>query len=298
MPSVSARFGLASPSMASTLRPSRASSRAIVPEMDVLPAPPFPATAIFMPGMSLPRWRGVRRPVAGEARSRIAGARAAQLPGGPLDGGRCARMGAPAGAVVVADYQASPRGRGGRPWQVMPGVGLAFSLILRPQLAPARDGWLYVVALCAIADVLGPDARFEWPDEARVGEQRAASVGVQADLGPPGPPWAVVSVIVDGARPPRAPLLGRVVEAIEARDRSPAAALLNDYSARCATLGRAVRARLLPLGPAGGEGGGRERPSPGSGTDPGGSRRRPRGGCGSPRPPGRFSRTRDRLPHL
>lgn len=164
-----------------------------------------------------------------------------------------ARTGAPAGAVVVADYQASPRGRGGRPWQVMPGVGLAFSLILRPRLAPARDGWLYVVALCAIADVLGPDARFEWPDEARVGEQRAAAVGVQADLGPPGPPWAVVSVIVDGARPPRAPLLGRVVEAIEARDRSPAAALLNDYSARCATLGRAVRARLLPLGPAGGE---------------------------------------------
>jgi BirA family biotin operon repressor/biotin-[acetyl-CoA-carboxylase] ligase len=164
-----------------------------------------------------------------------------------------ARAGAPQGAVVVADYQASPRGRGGRPWQVLPGVGLAFSLVLRPRLAPARDGWLYVIASCAIADVLGSDARLDWPDEVRVGERRVAAVGVQAELAPPGAPWAVVSVLMVEARPPRTPLLARVVEAIEARDRAPAEALLHDYLARCSTLGRAVRARLLPLGPAGGE---------------------------------------------
>ena len=33
-----------------------------------------------------------------------------------------ARTGASAGAVVVADYQASPRGRGGLPWTVRPGA--------------------------------------------------------------------------------------------------------------------------------------------------------------------------------
>ncbi len=48
MPSVSARFGLESPSMASTEWPLRASSRAIVPEIEVLPDPPLPAIASFM----------------------------------------------------------------------------------------------------------------------------------------------------------------------------------------------------------------------------------------------------------
>ncbi len=48
MPSVSARLGLESPSMASTLWPLRASRRAIVPEIEVLPDPPLPAIASFM----------------------------------------------------------------------------------------------------------------------------------------------------------------------------------------------------------------------------------------------------------
>src|SRR5919108_4135761 len=47
-PSVSARFGFESPSMASTRKPRRASCLAIVPEMEVFPDPPLPATASFI----------------------------------------------------------------------------------------------------------------------------------------------------------------------------------------------------------------------------------------------------------
>ena len=54
MPSVSARFGLESPSMASTRWPLRASSRAIVPEIEVFPDPPLPAIASFMEGTIQP----------------------------------------------------------------------------------------------------------------------------------------------------------------------------------------------------------------------------------------------------
>ncbi|MDQ4130536.1 MAG: hypothetical protein M3133_06040, partial [Actinomycetota bacterium] len=54
-----------------------------------------------------------------------------------------ARAGAPEGALVVADYQAAPRGRAGLPWEVRPGEGLGFSLVLRPELPPEREGWLY-----------------------------------------------------------------------------------------------------------------------------------------------------------
>src|SRR5215218_8740919 len=48
-PSVSARFGFESPSIASTFLPARASTRASVPEIEVLPEPPFPAIASFTP---------------------------------------------------------------------------------------------------------------------------------------------------------------------------------------------------------------------------------------------------------
>src|SRR5579875_352325 len=48
IPRVIARFGFGSPSMASTLRPLRAKSRDKVPEIEVLPAPPLPATASFI----------------------------------------------------------------------------------------------------------------------------------------------------------------------------------------------------------------------------------------------------------
>ena len=41
-------MGFESPSMASTLWPLRASSRAMVPEIEVLPDPPLPAMASFM----------------------------------------------------------------------------------------------------------------------------------------------------------------------------------------------------------------------------------------------------------
>lgn len=162
-----------------------------------------------------------------------------------------ARAGAPEGAVVVADYQASPRGRAGIPWEVRPGEGLGFSLVLRPQLPPEREGWLYTVATSGIADVIGPEARIRWPDEILLGGGRAAAVGIHVELGPQITDWAVMTALVPEARPVRGPLLARLVEAIEDRYHGGAEAVLEDYLPRCETLGRRVRARLIPLGPSG-----------------------------------------------
>ena len=162
-----------------------------------------------------------------------------------------ARAGAPEGALVVADYQASPRGRAGLPWEVPPGRALSFSLVLRPPLSAEREGWLYTVATTALADVLGEGASIEWPDEVRLEGRRAAAVGVQTEIGGERLAWAVVSVLVCRADPPRGPLLAQVVEALEHRYRSPAASVLADYAPRCETLGRQVNARMIPLGPAG-----------------------------------------------
>ncbi len=162
-----------------------------------------------------------------------------------------ARGGAPDGAVVTAGYQASPRGRAGLEWRMDPASDLAFSLILHPHLPPEREGWMYTVAALGLADVIGEDATIEWPDEVRVAGERAGAVGLYVELGPEATEWAVVNVLVITAQDSPAELIARIVTAIEARHRSLPPDVLGDYLSRCETLGRSVRARMIPLGPSG-----------------------------------------------
>jgi BirA family biotin operon repressor/biotin-[acetyl-CoA-carboxylase] ligase len=128
---------------------------------------------------------------------------------------------------------------------------VAFSIILRPRLAVEREGWVYTVAAMGLASALRDDTAIEWPDEVHRRGELAGAVAVQCGLGPRGVEWAVVSVLVCAADPSRAAALAAVVGAIEAAERRPAAELLDDYRRRCATLGRRVSARMIPLGPAG-----------------------------------------------
>ena len=162
-----------------------------------------------------------------------------------------ARSGAPEGALVVAEYQASPRGRAGLEWRVEHGVTLGFSLISRPRLPVDREGWLYTVATAGLSDVMGEDAKIAWPDEVHSGDTRAAAVGIDVELGPTSCDWAVVNVVVPHAASPRAHLLAELVDAIERRLNSASDAVLGDYLSRCETLGRRVTARLIPMGPDG-----------------------------------------------
>jgi BirA family transcriptional regulator, biotin operon repressor / biotin---[acetyl-CoA-carboxylase] ligase len=165
-----------------------------------------------------------------------------------------ARQGAPSGAVVVADYQASPRGRAGLVWHVQLGRGLGFTLLHRPaDLPAAREGWPYVPALLALHDVVGAEADvLEWPDTvcSPQGPVRAR-LGVYVELGPQRTEWVSMTVLVEEAEPPRAPLLARLLEAMSDRLEQPPERVLADYRPRCSTLGRSVRARMLPLGPDG-----------------------------------------------
>ena len=162
-----------------------------------------------------------------------------------------ARGGAPEGAVVAAGYQASPRGRAGREWRIDPAADLAFSLILRPHLSPEREGWMYTIAASGVADVVGEGATIEWPDEVRLGKKRAGAVGMYVELGPETTKWAVVNVLLVAAEGPPAELIARAVAAIEERHRATPEDVLSDYLSRCETIGRPVRARLIPLGPSG-----------------------------------------------
>ena len=156
-----------------------------------------------------------------------------------------ASTGAPDGAVVVADYQLSPRGHGGRPWKVAEGRGLGFSLVMRPALAAEREGWLYTVVAGALAEACGAAASIAWPDQVLLDGEPWAALAIRTRLGATGVESAIVDVLVPRAEPPRAELLGALLEAIEAHRASPAGPLIEDYERRCETIGRRVRVRFI-----------------------------------------------------
>lgn len=82
---------------------------------------------------------------------------------------RLAEQGAVDGTILIAETQASGKGRLGRRWLSPSGVNLYTSIILRPPIPP-RDAphltFLSAVAVVrAISDVCGLSARVKWPND-------------------------------------------------------------------------------------------------------------------------------------
>lgn len=162
-----------------------------------------------------------------------------------------ARAGGPAGAVVTSTYQVAPRGRGGLPWQPDPTRDVVFSLVVRPDLGPEREGWLYAATAAGLADWVGRGAGWQWPDAVQRDGTIVVRMGIHAELGPSRVDWAVVTVLLEAPDGPRSQALADAVACIErAHDRAPDA-VLDELRPRCVTLGDRVRALLVPMGPAG-----------------------------------------------
>ena len=77
--------------------------------------------------------------------------------------------GAPEATLVIADEQTAGRGRLGRAWWTPPGAALAFSLLLRPAVLPARASRLTMLASLAAAEavehVTGLQVGLKWPND-------------------------------------------------------------------------------------------------------------------------------------
>lgn len=91
-----------------------------------------------------------------------------------------AEAGEPSGAVVVADEQTRGRGRAGRAWHSPAGLGLWFSVLLRPR-SPARE--LTPLSLVvsssvatAVAAFCGVDVRVKWPNDIVVGGRKLGGI--------------------------------------------------------------------------------------------------------------------------
>ncbi len=79
------------------------------------------------------------------------------------------KKGAASGTVVVANAQTGGRGRLDRPWLSLPGMGLYFSIILRPRLAPEHLPKVTLAAGLAICKAVEAEYLFspkiKWPND-------------------------------------------------------------------------------------------------------------------------------------
>jgi len=80
-----------------------------------------------------------------------------------------AEGGAPEGTILVAEHQATGRGRLDRIWTSPPRSGLTVSFLLRPEVPAARKSWLPLltgVALAeSVAEVTGVLPSLKWPND-------------------------------------------------------------------------------------------------------------------------------------
>lgn len=93
---------------------------------------------------------------------------------------RLAQEGALHGEVVICERQSAGRGRRGRSWVSPPGLNLAFSVVLRPELPPQRAPELTLLAAVALAEALreagAQEAAIKWPNDVQVGGRKVAGI--------------------------------------------------------------------------------------------------------------------------
>ena len=187
-----------------------------------------------------------------------------------------ALRGEPEGVVLAAEVQTAGRGRMGRTWVSPPYAALTFSLLVRPDVPPARRGWLPLLAGVAVAtavtEMTGVQARLKWPNDVLAGEAKLAGILAEAagdavvvgiglnvstepeELPPPGPgALPATSLRAAGASAlDREKLLLAIMTGFERwyrawrqADGDPdRSGLRPEYVRLSATIGRTVRAEL------------------------------------------------------
>jgi BirA family biotin operon repressor/biotin-[acetyl-CoA-carboxylase] ligase len=192
-----------------------------------------------------------------------------------------ARGGAAEGLVLVAERQASGRGRLGRVWASPPRAGLTMSVLLRPAgVGLTHFGWLPLLAGVALVEavrrIAEVDAVLKWPNDLLVGGRKCA--GILAEVIPPAPgaesadaavvlgiglntslrehelprPDATSLALAGAACADRDPLLRGLLRSLadwygrwrEAGGDPDASGLREAYTFHCATLGREVLVHL------------------------------------------------------
>lgn len=179
-----------------------------------------------------------------------------------------ARDGAAEGLVVVAEHQTAGRGRLDRSWSTPARSALTFSVLLRPDAAPAQWPWLPLLTGIAVVDAVGHGTRLKWPNDVLLGDHKLAGILVERVDTPAGPAAVLgiglnvsltreelpvptaTSLAVAGHVVDRTDLLLRVLVELDraygtwVRSGHRTELLRTAYTRRCATVGQLIRVEL------------------------------------------------------
>ena len=118
-----------------------------------------------------------------------------------IEAQRLAESGAAEGVVVIAETQTAGRGRLGRAWVSEPGVGLYFSLLLRPSVTAARLPVLTLAVGLGVAEGIERACHVEcdlrWPNDVLLNEKKCAGILVETLSEDCGARYAIVGVGVN-----------------------------------------------------------------------------------------------------
>jgi len=188
-----------------------------------------------------------------------------------------ARQGAPHGTVLIADRQSGGHGRMGRTFHSPAGVGIYFSILLRPQCTPTELMHLTcatAVAMCeAVEKAAGFRPGIKWTNDLVYGKRKLGGILTELGLSPNGTvDYAIIGIgincrqqeadfaedirkiagslsMVTGSDIDRAKVAAAMMDALHQMDNrllSEKAAILEAYRKDCITLGREIS--LLRLG--------------------------------------------------
>jgi len=98
-----------------------------------------------------------------------------------------AQQDAPEGTVVLAEQQLRGRGRGDRSWHSPAGVGIYCSIVLRPELAPAKTMLLTLMTAVAIARAVALETnlspRIKWPNDILINDKKVVGILLESKVG-------------------------------------------------------------------------------------------------------------------
>ena len=183
-----------------------------------------------------------------------------------------AQQNAPEGTVVLAEQQLRGRGRGERSWHSPPGVGVYCSIVLRPELSPAKTMLLTLMAAVAIAKAVSLEtnlsARIKWPNDILINNKKVVGILLESRVGATGVEHAIIgfginvnhtpadlsqelllaasSLFIELGEPvDRSKLLSRILAEVEylyeRLQQGDVAIVLEEWRHFSATLGRRVR---------------------------------------------------------
>lgn len=182
-----------------------------------------------------------------------------------------AEDGAPAGTLLITDFQEAGKGRFDRRWEAPAGTSLLFSLLFRPGWPARRASWLTMCAGLAVVEAVEAKtdlhAGLKWPNDVMLataeGWRKTAGllleteledeqlrlavlgIGLNVNIPPEQLPTAGATSLLaaGGERTPRLPLLATLLERLERwyegaeGEESPQPA----WNSRLITLGRRIR---------------------------------------------------------